>query len=95
MSDSQAAVRAVVRGVVQGVGFRYYVQRQAAAFGLRGWVRNLDDGLTVEVMAEGPRDALEWLLRDLRSGPPHAAVDSVEVSWAGPSRAFSAFEIRG
>ncbi len=95
MSDSQAAVRAVVRGVVQGVGFRYYVQRQAAALGLRGWVRNLDDGLAVEVMAEGTRETLEALLRDLRLGPPHALVESVEVSWAEPSGAFSAFEIRG
>jgi acylphosphatase/2-polyprenyl-3-methyl-5-hydroxy-6-metoxy-1,4-benzoquinol methylase len=93
--EAPAELHAIVRGRVQAVGFRYFVQRQATALGLRGWVRNLGDGSTVEVMAEGPRDALEALLTDLRSGPRHAAVDSVEVNWAEPSRAFSAFEIRG
>lgn len=95
MSETHSALHAIVRGRVQTVGFRYFVQRQATALGLNGWVRNLGDGSTVEVTAEGPRDALEALLRDLRLGPPHALVESVEVSWAEPSGAFSAFEIRG
>ncbi|TMG57453.1 MAG: acylphosphatase, partial [Chloroflexi bacterium] len=55
-------LHAVVRGDVQGVGFRYYVQRKARQLGLPGWVRNNDDG-SVELVAEGERDALEQLKR--------------------------------
>lgn len=84
MSESHSALHAIVRGRVQTVGFRYFVQRQATALGLNGWVRNLGDGSTVEVTAEGPREQLEALLRDVRSGPPHALVEGVQVEWKEP-----------
>src|SRR5213595_3888362 len=61
-------LHAVVRGDVQGVGFRYFVQRKAQQLGLRGWVRNNDDG-TVELVAEGDRGKLEDLERAVRAGP--------------------------
>ncbi len=82
-NGEQQAVHAIVRGVVQGVGFRFFVQRQARGLGLRGWVRNRPDG-TVEVWAEGRRDALLALLKALRQGPPHAYVEAVEADWREP-----------
>lgn len=71
------AARYVVRGLVQGVGFRWFVHRQAARLGLRGFVRNLADG-SVEVVADGPADAIERLEQALQHGPSMASVTSVE-----------------
>jgi DNA ligase D-like protein (predicted 3'-phosphoesterase) len=68
-----AAIRAVVRGEVQGVGFRDATVRRAHELGALGWVRNGQDG-TVEVHAEGPAPAVEGLLAFLREGPPAARV---------------------
>ena len=72
------ALRAVVRGHVQGVGFREATVRRARELGVRGWVRNRDDG-TVQVHAEGSAPAVEALLALLRVGPPLARVESVEL----------------
>ncbi|MEO8138051.1 MAG: acylphosphatase [Gemmatimonadota bacterium] len=72
-------LRYLVRGRVQGVGFRYFVLRHATALGLVGWTRNLPDG-RVEVVAEGEAPALETLEGQLRVGPPHSQVDAVEKS---------------
>jgi acylphosphatase len=76
----------VVTGRVQGVGFRWYVQHEAAGLDLGGEVRNRHDG-AVEVEAEGPRPALERLLALVRHGPPGARVTQVDVRWSeGPAR---------
>ena len=85
---------AEVRGRVQGVGFRWFVQAAAQRRGLTGWTRNLADGRTVEVVAEGPRAALEDLLAELRRGPSGARVESVSEAWAPATGEFSGFEIR-
>lgn len=79
-SEPSARLHAVVRGFVQGVGFRYFVIDRARAAGLRGWVRNRADG-SVECLAEGPRPSLERLLGELRRGPRAADVAEVEVDW--------------
>ncbi len=71
---------AVVSGLVQGVGFRYFVLRSAAAGGLNGYVKNLCNG-DVEVVAEGERHELAALLEDLRVGPRSAMVRDVRVEW--------------
>ncbi|HEY8491055.1 MAG TPA: acylphosphatase [Dehalococcoidia bacterium] len=89
----RAALRAVVRGRVQGVGFRQFVEWQARRAGLVGWVRNLPDGASVEVAAEGPRPALEDLLRALYQGPRLARVESVEAEWGPAAGRFRDFEI--
>ncbi len=70
--------RYLVRGHVQGVGFRYFVSRQAEALGLSGWVRNLSSG-DVETVAAGEEGALSAFEGRLWTGPPHAVVDSVDV----------------
>jgi acylphosphatase len=66
----------LVRGRVQGVGFRWYVQREAAEIGLRGWVRNTEEG-EVEVVASGDAEELADLRSSLRRGPRGSRVDNV------------------
>jgi acylphosphatase len=85
-------LHAVVRGDVQGVGFRYFVQRTAQRLGLRGWVRNNDDG-SVEVVAEGERGPLEELSRALKEGPRAARVDRVETRWSTATGTFRGFDL--
>jgi acylphosphatase len=89
-----ASVQAVVYGIVQGVFFRAFVQRQAAKLGLTGYVRNLPGGGAVEVHAEGERRRLEELIGYLRIGPPGAKVDKVDTSWSEYSGTYSGFSIR-
>jgi acylphosphatase len=85
-------LHAIVRGDVQGVGFRYYVQGRAHQLGLSGWVRNRGDG-SVECVAEGPQERLRRLLRDLERGPAGAEVDDVEAEWAEARGDVMAFSI--
>jgi acylphosphatase len=84
---------AVVRGQVQGVGFRYFVVQKAQGLGLRGYVRNARYG-DVEVLAQGPRPALERLLTLLRQGPSAADVGEVTPVWRQPTEHFSGFHVR-
>ena len=69
--------RYLVRGRVQGVGFRSFVQKEALRLGLRGWVRNLDDG-RVEALAEGPTSILDEFEGALHRGPRWAEVRGVD-----------------
>jgi acylphosphatase len=86
-------LEAVVRGQVQGVGYRFFAQREAAARGLPGYTRNLPDG-AVEVVAEGRRSALEDYLNALRRGPSAAIVEGVEQRWGMAEGTYSGFSIR-
>jgi acylphosphatase len=87
-------LRALVHGRVQGVGFRAYVRSRARQLELRGFARNLSDGSTVEVIAEGPRAALDLLIEALRIGPPGAEVESVDAAWGGASGGYEGFAVR-
>jgi acylphosphatase len=87
------ALRAVVRGRVQGVGFRDYVFTRARFLGLTGYVRNLPDGRSVEVVAEGPRPELEQLLDHLGEGPRVSRVDAVEADWGEATAAYDGFGV--
>lgn len=91
---SVEARRFVVRGRVQGVGFRWFVEREAHILGIAGWVRNNADG-GVEVLAQGTRDQLSGLRSRLREGPRAARVDEVEESEARPAAELSSFRIEG
>jgi acylphosphatase len=91
---SVQARRFVVRGRVQGVGFRWFVEREAHLLGISGWVRNNSDG-TVEVLAQGSRDQLSGLRTRLREGPRAARVDAVEEAEARPVPGLSSFRIEG
>ncbi len=87
-------LHAIVYGTVQGVGFRYFVVEKALALALRGYARNLSDG-SVEVLAQGPRPALESLLALLWRGPASADVSQVEVDWGSTlSTHVSGFHVR-
>jgi acylphosphatase len=87
-------LHATVRGRVQMVGFRYFVIERARQLRLSGWVRNGDDGATVEVVAEGPEDALRALESALREGPRGARVDAIDVEWPDRLDGLRGFEAR-
>ena len=87
-------VHLVVRGRVQGVGFRYFVVRRARQLELTGWVRNLRDG-AVELLAEGPRPALDLLVEAIRRGPAGAEVGEVREQWGEGARQHSDFAVTG
>jgi len=88
---SQSARLYLVRGRVQGVGYRDFAQRTASSLGLTGYARNLDDG-RVEVYAAGPLDKLSDLAASLRKGPRFADVRGVEEQEAAPQH-YSSFQI--
>jgi acylphosphatase len=86
----------IIKGRVQGVGFRWYVHREAATLGLRGWVRNTDDG-HVEVVAAGDPEVLAELQSALHRGSRGSRVDAVVEHELAESEAASlgSFEIEG
>ena len=88
------ARRYVVRGRVQGVGFRWFVEREAHMLGIAGWVRNNSNG-SVEVLAMGTRDQLMGLRSRLRQGPRAARVDDVEETDSKPIEGLKSFRIEG
>ncbi|MGQ9572333.1 MAG: acylphosphatase [Dehalococcoidia bacterium] len=87
------ALHAVVRGRVQGVNFRDFVYRRAISLGLTGYVRNLSDMRSVEVVAEGQRERLERLIEHLWEGPGRARVDSVDLRWEEASGQYAQFRV--
>ena len=88
------AKRYIVRGRVQGVGFRWFVDHEARQLGLAGWVRNNIDG-TVEVLAMGNDQQLATLFNKLRQGPRVARVDDVQEIAAEPLEGLTTFRIEG
>lgn len=91
--DPDERLVATVRGLVQGVGYRWFVVRQASALKLTGWARNERDG-SVHVVAEGTRPALDELVARLHQGPPSSQVADVLVERLPPSGEFRSFRIR-
>lgn len=77
-----------VKGVVQGVGFRYFCYKQAIIFGVNGYAKNLYNG-DVEILAQGNENALNAFLKEVKTGPRHSRVTSVNV------KAIEADEIYG
>lgn len=88
---SVATRHLLISGRVQGVGFRFYMERKARGLGVTGWVRNCRDG-SVEALIQGAPDAVEAMTAWARRGPPSAVVAEVKVSEA--SGEFSSFEVR-
>ncbi|RLE80231.1 MAG: acylphosphatase [Thermoprotei archaeon] len=85
-------IHAYVKGIVQGVGFRYFVYRHAKTLDLTGYVRNLPDG-RVEVVAEGSEESLRELVSLLWEGPVGSYVENVELEWSEAKNEFKDFEI--
>jgi len=88
------ARRFLVRGRVQGVGFRWFAEREAHILQIAGWVRNNPDG-SVEVLAMGTREQLSGMRSRLREGPRAARVDDIEESEADPVAGLNSFQVRG
>jgi acylphosphatase len=92
--DNLVALYAVAQGRVQGVNYRAFVARNAAALGLTGYVRNLPDN-SVKIIAEGGKAQLLKLTELLKQGPPIARVDNLEISWSGYTGQYHDFSVTG
>ena len=90
--DELVSFQILVRGQVQGVGFRYFARQRAEIHGVRGFVRNLADG-GVEVRAEGAAAAMSAFETDIRTGPQFGRVEAADVI-PTKARGFEEFEIR-
>jgi acylphosphatase len=89
-----ARVHIIAEGLVQGVGFRWFVSRKAEGLGVSGWVRNLHNG-SVELEAEADRSMLEELIKAVKIGPRSAHVTNVRIEWVEiHSNQDARFEIR-
>jgi acylphosphatase len=83
----------VASGLVQGVGFRWFVNRHAVRLGLKGFVRNNFDG-TVLVEVEGDRSLVEELIKELKVGPRAAHVSDLKIEWSDAKNMFLGFSIK-
>lgn len=93
MAKDSVRAEITVNGLVQGVGFRYYILRQAQRLGLGGFVKNLYSG-EVYILAEGERWIIEELIKLIKSGPSHAYVKNCRVDWSDSKDEFTTFEIK-
>ncbi len=84
---------AMIRGFVQGIGYRKWARKEAQKLGLTGWVRNLPDG-SVEVLLQGDKEKIEKLLEIYKKGPFMAEVESVDTIWEDQEEKFEDFIIR-
>ena len=84
---------ATIYGHVQGVFYRAFTSRVAKALGLKGYVRNLPKPGVVEVHAEGSKEKLEELIKQLEAGPPESLVEKIDVKWSEFTGKFSNFEV--
>lgn len=83
----------LVSGLVQGVGFRFFVHRIASRMGLTGYVRNLYNG-DVEIEVEGDRSLIEELIKEVKVGPRTAHVSDVMIEWKPYQARFQNFDVR-
>ena len=87
------SVHIIVSGMVQGIGFRYFVYSRARNLGLTGYVSNLVDG-SVEILAQGERSLVEELIREVKIGPRAAHVSDVKIQWKEPRHQYKEFSIQ-
>ena len=93
MAENKIRANIVVGGLVQGVGFRYFVLRNANDLELNGYVKNQMDG-TVLTVCEGTKSKIELLFNKLRIGPMHSNVKDCKIGWSSFVGEFSNFEVR-
>ncbi|KPK86579.1 MAG: acylphosphatase [Deltaproteobacteria bacterium SM23_61] len=89
----KSRVKVIVKGIVQGVNFRYYAQRQAAKFNITGWVKNLPDG-SVAAVFEGDEQDVEAMVQWCRRGPPSAHVTELIAQPEEYQGEFSSFSVK-
>jgi acylphosphatase len=90
---AKSRVKVIVKGIVQGVNFRYYAQRQAAKFNVSGWVKNLPDG-SVAAVFEGDEQDVETMVQWCRRGPPSAHVTELIAQPEEYRGEFSSFSVK-
>lgn len=93
MPAEKARAEITVSGLVQGVGFRYFVMTNAERIGVNGYVMNLTNG-DVLAVAEGKKELVEALANKMKSGPSHSHVTDFRISWDEPKNEFTRFEVR-
>ena len=93
MAKNDFRAEIVVNGLVQGIGFRYFVIRHAQALGLKGYVKNLYTG-EVYTIVEGEKYLIEELIAVIKTGPSHAHVKNFRVEWSDNKNEFKTFEIK-
>jgi acylphosphatase len=93
MSKDFVIAEITVNGLVQGVGFRYYIMRQAQNLRLKGFVKNLFTG-EVYTIVKGEGGVIEELIKLIKTGPSHAHVNNCRVDWSDSKEEFTTFEIR-
>ncbi len=86
-------MRIFVKGIVQGVYFRYNTQKKAREYDLTGWVRNMADG-RVEILCEGPEAKIMGLAEWCKEGPGRACVEKIETKWEEYTGEFNGFTIK-
>jgi acylphosphatase len=94
MNDNLKRAEIIAYGLVQGVGFRYFVYRNAKGLGLKGFVQNLYSGEVLTVV-EGEEALIEDLFLKIKVGPMHADVRNCKISWDESKNEFSDFQIKG
>ena len=92
MTILKSRLTGIIKGRVQGVGFRYFVLEKAQLLELSGWVRNRYDD-SVEFLAEGEQKEIELFLAYLKKGPPMAFVTNVEITWSDATGEFNRFSV--
>jgi acylphosphatase len=91
-SEEILKVNLTISGKVQGVGFRYFVLRQAQKLGINGWVSNKSNG-DVEALAQGEKADLEQFIAKVKEGPSFSRVDNVNLEWMNKGEQYFGFEI--
>lgn len=92
-NTNNSAVKIIVSGYVQGVGFRYYIGRIASDYNLKGYVKNLFNG-DVEIYAEGRKEFLEDLIKKAKLGPAHSHVENIQLQWLDFQNKYNNFTVR-
>jgi acylphosphatase len=87
------AVKIIISGLVQGVGYRYFIYRRANSLGLTGYARNLPTG-QVEIITHGEKGLIDDLVKAARVGPSYASVSDVQLEEIELPESFNKFEIR-
>jgi acylphosphatase len=92
MVNELKTVHIIVKGTVQGVGFRYYTRHLASTLGLSGFVKNLDSG-EVEISAEGDQQSLQNLIRGLQTKDMAEYISDLQVEWSAYQNKYQGFSI--
>ncbi len=94
VNTMNSRIHLIVRGLVQGVFFRSNAVNEARQLGITGWVRNCEDGASVEIIAEGQKSQLEKLLVWAKKGPDGAVVEDTEHEWLEFKAEFKGFTVK-